>query len=118
MSVDIAKRFFSKYENEYLSSLPESLKNVEMIKLWTLKESYMKAKGSTFLIPLDKFYFDITDMGKIKFYLETGEDSGKWKFAYYPLENGHHLSVCHDINDCICSMKIHDAGEYINRFIG
>jgi 4'-phosphopantetheinyl transferase len=117
MSFDIAERFFSKYEIEYLSGLSGRQKIDEMIKLWTLKEAYIKARGRTFLIPLDRFYFDISDINDIKFFHDLPDDNEEWKFSYYPLDNGHHLSVCLAKYNEIGSFAIHDVKGLISEFM-
>ena len=52
---DIAKRFFSKDEYDELQKQPDEQKQAYFYKLWTLKESYIKAVGKGLSIPLDSF---------------------------------------------------------------
>lgn len=51
----IAKRFFSKDEYAALKKQPDDEKQAYFFKLWTLKESYIKAVGKGLSIPLDSF---------------------------------------------------------------
>lgn len=60
-TVDVADRFFAKSEVEALRALPESLQNERFFAYWTLKESYIKARGMGLAIPLDGFAFSIED---------------------------------------------------------
>jgi 4'-phosphopantetheinyl transferase len=53
--IDIAKRFFSKYEYDELQKQPDEQKQAYFYKLWTLKESYIKAVGKGLSIPLESF---------------------------------------------------------------
>lgn len=47
--IELAKTYFSEVEADYLSELPEASMQAEFYRLWTLKESYIKArKGSVF----------------------------------------------------------------------
>jgi 4'-phosphopantetheinyl transferase len=54
---NIARRFFTKYENQYLNQYKEERKRNEFFRLWTMKESYMKYTGEGMKLALDKFEF-------------------------------------------------------------
>lgn len=56
---DVAKRFFSPAESEYLNTLPPGERNRAFTTLWTLKESYTKAEGKGLLIPFQSFGFEL-----------------------------------------------------------
>jgi len=43
--LDVANRFFSKRESEWLRALPEKFRLETFYKLWTCKEACMKARG-------------------------------------------------------------------------
>lgn len=116
ISVEIAERFFSEHEVRYLKKLPEKLMNHEMIKIWTLKESYIKAKGSTFLIPLDKFYFDISG-SEIVFFTNLPEEKIEWKFDYFQMEDNHQLSVCYEYGNNIISFSCENLDDFVKYFI-
>lgn len=56
INIDIAKRFFTNKEYEYISSFQsEKEKEFAFYQLWTLKESYVKALGQGISIPLNSF---------------------------------------------------------------
>jgi len=58
---DIAKRFFSAAEVEqYLAVAPERQRD-RFFDYWSLKESYIKAKGKGLTIPLSKFSFSLNE---------------------------------------------------------
>jgi 4'-phosphopantetheinyl transferase len=59
IDLDIANHFFPEQESNYIKNLPEHKKKDAFFDLWTLKESYIKAKGHGLSIPLDKFSFII-----------------------------------------------------------
>jgi 4'-phosphopantetheinyl transferase len=52
---EVAERFFSDREREVLASLDGHAKTEAFFKLWTLKEAYLKAKGSGLSAPLNQF---------------------------------------------------------------
>jgi 4'-phosphopantetheinyl transferase len=55
----VAKRFFSGEECLYLANLPEEEALWSFFRLWTLKESFVKAIGSGLRIPLNSFRFQL-----------------------------------------------------------
>jgi 4'-phosphopantetheinyl transferase len=63
-TVDVADRFFAPAEVAALRALPEDAQVARFFALWTLKESYIKARGMGLALPLDGFAFAI----------EPGED--------------------------------------------
>jgi len=60
-TVEVADRFFAKGEVAALRALPEAQQNQRFFAYWTLKESYIKARGMGLAIPLDGFCFSIED---------------------------------------------------------
>ena len=95
--MQIARRFFTKYEYQYLQR-QENQAEV-FYKLWTLKESYIKYTGQGLTVPLNSFEFEFCD-GSIL--LKDREDlyfiSGKVFENYY-------LSACGEEQDKIMNLK-------------
>jgi 4'-phosphopantetheinyl transferase len=60
-TVDVADRFFAEREVRALRALAEAQQNQRFFAYWTLKESYMKARGMGLALPLDGFAFSIED---------------------------------------------------------
>ncbi|MBL8680286.1 MAG: 4'-phosphopantetheinyl transferase superfamily protein [Myxococcales bacterium] len=58
-TVAVADRFFAPSEVASLRSLPESQQIQRFFAYWTLKESYIKARGMGLALPLDGFAFEI-----------------------------------------------------------
>lgn len=51
----LVRRFFHESEQRWLFSLPEGEQSAAFLRLWTLKESYLKALGLGLALPLDAF---------------------------------------------------------------
>jgi 4'-phosphopantetheinyl transferase len=54
MEMDIAKRFFHPNETDYVRAVPQEYTE-RFFRIWTLKESYIKAIGKGLHCPLDSF---------------------------------------------------------------
>jgi len=60
---DIARRFFSAAEVDYLIALPSHLYAEAFFSCWTKKEAYLKACGEGLAIPLNSFSVPLTTDG-------------------------------------------------------
>jgi 4'-phosphopantetheinyl transferase len=86
VDINIADRFFSRQETKVLGQTMEKEKNNVFFDFWTLKESYIKAKGRGLSIPLDKFSFKINPEGTaISFHDSYDDDPGNFTFFRFPL---------------------------------
>lgn len=89
IDLGIADRFFSKSEADYLNNCREAEKQSVFLDLWTLKESYIKARGMGLSIALDKFSFtmDHPDIC-IQFHKSLEDCSEQWQFfKFSPVQN-------------------------------
>lgn len=82
-AMEIADRFFSPSEVRALRGLPEPEQPGRFITYWTLKESYIKARGMGLAIPLDHFSFLISEGSEpgIEFDPQLKDDPLTWQFA-------------------------------------
>ena len=94
-SLDIARRFFAPDEVRALACLPPSARHARFFMLWTLKESYIKARGLGLAIPLGDFAFSFDVEGAISFRPDpdAGVAPDVWRFAQTGLPSGHALAV-------------------------
>ena len=78
----IADRFFAPAERAALRALPESQQHQRFFELWTLKESYIKARGLGLAIPLAQFWFAEPEREpiEISFAPELHDDPRPWQF--------------------------------------
>lgn len=80
--LDVADGFFSADEVRQLRSLPEALQPGRFLDFWTLKESYIKARGKGLSLPLDQFGFDLSDQAALRVWFDErlGDAPEQWTF--------------------------------------
>jgi len=92
--LSIAETVFSPFERAQLLALPQALQRQRFFDLWTLKESYIKARGMGLSLPLQQFSFHLdTPAIGIAFAPEMAQDAARWQFALRHLGPGHTLAV-------------------------
>lgn len=93
--LEVAQRFFSAAEAAALAALPPALQVARFWDLWTLKESYIKARGLGLSLPLDAFGFRFEDPDRIALDIEPRIDDGRrWHFSQHTLPDDHQLALC------------------------
>jgi 4'-phosphopantetheinyl transferase len=94
-SDEVASRHFSASEFAALKSLPDRLKGRRFFELWTLKESYIKARGMGLAIPLNKFSFDLDGAPRVVGFDGDFDDvPERWKFCQLELSHSHTAALC------------------------
>ena len=82
---DLANRFFAPREAAALRGLEASERPIRFLEYWTLKESYIKARGLGLAIPLTGFSFDLPvqspDGIRIRFTPAVDDDAARWQFT-------------------------------------
>lgn len=77
-ALGLAGRFFAPAEAAYLSTLSAAAVAPEFLRIWTLKEAFVKAVGLGLALPLDRFAFGATP-GAFTCAAELG-DPAAWSF--------------------------------------
>jgi 4'-phosphopantetheinyl transferase len=94
----LAERFFSASEAHALRGLPESEQPGRFLDYWTLKESYIKARGEGLSLPLDSFGFDLSRPGLVSLRTTAiaNDDPQRWRFRQIALKDSphYHLALC------------------------
>lgn len=95
-SVDIANRFFSPLECTALNGLPAFKQHQRFFAYWTLKESYIKARGMGLSIPLEQFGFAFprTDLIELSIDPVLADQPSRWQFWQMELANEFLTAIC------------------------
>jgi 4'-phosphopantetheinyl transferase len=79
--LDIADRYFARCETVSLRALPGHEQGRRFLELWTLKESYLKARGLGLSIPLTEVAFTIKKNAVYaRFGAQLADDPVRWQF--------------------------------------
>ena len=95
-SLDIAERYFAATEANALAALPKAQQMDRFFHYWTLKESYIKARGKGLAIPLQDFAFTFEGERalSVRFEPALGDDAAQWAFWLCRPSVEHIAAVC------------------------
>lgn len=82
-NLGVADRYFAPLEVASLRALPEHAQRRRFFDYWTLKESYIKARGMGLAIPLHHFWFTVEPPPapvRIAFDERLPDDPSSWQF--------------------------------------
>jgi 4'-phosphopantetheinyl transferase len=96
VSLDMADRFFSLEEAYALRSVPPARRQDRFFEYWTLKESYIKARGAGLAIPLDQFSFSLPSPSRVSVSISPAlEDTpARWRLWQLWPSPEHVLALC------------------------
>ncbi|MBR3149966.1 MAG: 4'-phosphopantetheinyl transferase superfamily protein [Eubacterium sp.] len=92
ISDKVAKRFFCPSEQELIMKAGNEEKQREMFfRLWTLKESFIKATGDGMSLPLNEFCISLDgDTPSV----EQAVNDKKYSFSEFGIDDNYRLAVC------------------------
>jgi 4'-phosphopantetheinyl transferase len=113
---DIADRYFAASEADSLRALPYEDQCRRFVELWTLKESYLKARGSGLSTPLTEVVFNIED-GAISasFDATLADDPGRWQFSLERLDTYIIATAVERRGRARTKIVLRDAAGLMNR---
>jgi 4'-phosphopantetheinyl transferase len=79
----VARRYFSAREIDALFALPQEQQPQRFLRLWTLKEAYLKAVGEGLSGGLDRMTFTLDESGGIAFERADDPRAGHWFFQEF-----------------------------------
>jgi 4'-phosphopantetheinyl transferase len=91
--VQLAHRFFAPSEAAHVASLPAEQQREVFFDYWTLKESYIKARGMGLALPLEQFAFRLAEPVTISFSGSIQDDSSTWLFRRLRLSEQHKAAL-------------------------
>ena len=108
-------RYFAPEETAELNALPESRRRLLFFSLWTLKESFLKARGTGLAQPLNSFRIEFGPGGAIRTF-QAGVPLPWIHFRQYALEDSYVLSVCAQAPDFDETPRLHTLPELSGAF--
>jgi|TARA_B100002003_G_scaffold66887_1_gene62248 4'-phosphopantetheinyl transferase len=112
--LDLAERYFAPREAAALRRLAAEQQPARFLEYWTLKESYIKARGLGLAIPLADFSFDLPagspDDIAIRFTRAIDDASSRWQFSLERFGAGHLIATAVERNasGSVC-VTLHEA---------
>ncbi len=84
----LAKRYFSPFENAELQRLPVFLRQQAFFHCWSRKEAYIKARGLGLSLALDSFDVTVEPGAPAKLLAsrESAQETNRWLFASLPMD--------------------------------
>jgi 4'-phosphopantetheinyl transferase len=80
--VNLADRYFAPSESREIRAVTPANRPSRFFTYWTLKESYVKARGVGLSFPLDRFSFVVDDNAvRISFHSDADDVASAWAFA-------------------------------------
>ena len=107
-TVAIAQRFFSAQECRALQALPAHAQHERFFDYWTLKESYIKARGMGLALPLGGFSFDLQDprIIRISFNDKINDNPRRWRFWLLRPHPDQRLALCLEDHQHLVNLKL------------
>lgn len=118
----LAEHYFAREEADELRAHPMPRRQQRFFEYWTLKESYIKARGMGLSLPLDRFGFRFPDARGVSLWAHADVDEApqRWRFAQYAT-SGHLVAVCAhsaaplEVTATRCMPLAHDAPLTLER---
>jgi 4'-phosphopantetheinyl transferase len=102
----LVERYFSPAEVRALLALPASERSRRFFAYWTLKESYIKARGLGLALPLDRFSFLVDDNAiSVVFDARVADDATRWRFELLEAPPRHIIAVGVDTGGAALSLR-------------
>jgi 4'-phosphopantetheinyl transferase len=105
--IGLADRTFAPSESRQLRAMAAADVQRRFFTYWTLKESYVKARGRGLSLPLDRFCFTI-DEAAVQVAFDTNtpdEHESAWSFASINIPPSHLIGVAVRTNGAILSLR-------------
>jgi 4'-phosphopantetheinyl transferase len=113
----LAERYFSSEEVRALSAVHAEARSERFYDLWTLKEAYLKARGTGLQLPLGDFGFSFQG-DTVLFSAKAGLDPAPWRWRFWcaRLAGTFSVSVALESGPVVCEpqlMRMIPLGESV-----
>lgn len=94
--IDGLHRYFTPSESASLLELPPQGRRLRFFELWTLKESYLKARGVGLAISLGAFGFDLSTARSVRLSIDPalGDSPERWRLWQLRLRSDYMAALC------------------------
>jgi 4'-phosphopantetheinyl transferase len=94
--LEVARSYFAAAEVSSLEELPPHERPRRFFDYWTLKESYIKARGLGLSLPLDRFWFQLERDRPPRLVIDPAldDDGESWQFVQCAPTADHLVAVC------------------------
>jgi 4'-phosphopantetheinyl transferase len=107
---ELAARYFSPNERRYLFASPADAQATRFTELWTLKESYLKARGVGLLHPLDAFELSLDPNRNVRLSDPLQTDTAQWHLVLAEPRPDYRLAAAARWkSDVDCRTTIHEV---------
>ena len=96
VSLDVAERFFSPIEVAELACVAADRQQDRFFEYWTLKESYIKARGMGLSLPLDRLSFSFPHHSAVSLSIDPDlqDRADRWSFWQYRPTADYLMALC------------------------
>jgi 4'-phosphopantetheinyl transferase len=117
--LDLVERFFSPSEARALNALPAERQVDRFYELWTLKESYIKARGMGLSLGLSHFSFSPEGAtASVRFDAGFQDDPAAWDFRLFHPDAQYLIATAVErLTGSSPTVEIRDAAELITRVL-
>jgi 4'-phosphopantetheinyl transferase len=94
-ALELARRFFAAPEAAVLEAAPPDELHERFFEFWTLKEAFIKARGTGLVMPLERFAFTLAPgrAPRITFFGVDDERTDQWQFAQLQLAPNYQIGL-------------------------
>lgn len=103
----IADSVFTQHERDELAHLTLDARRVQAVRLWTLKEAYMKARGLGMYLPPASFEIAFDDHPHLR-HVADGDLASRWELTTREVE-GHVIATCVERTNALHEIVIQHA---------
>lgn len=108
VSLPVARRYFSSREVAALDALAPEARPRHFLRLWTLKEAYLKAVGEGLAGGLDRMTFTLGDDARIGFQHEDDAEATRWVFREFVQDDWLLALACLDAPGAAAEVRLHE----------